>query len=163
MSESYVGKKDLNNLMDKMSNLGPKVISALKSEVYEDAVTVFEESQEDVPVLSGDLRSSGKLKVTEGLDSIRVEISYDEEHAMEVHENVKGYTFHHGKLSRYLQRPFDYVFHGPAYDKSLESRVLERAESGAVKATLADKKGSPGPLADRSKSRHGGEEEELPF
>lgn len=163
MSKSYMGKKDLSNLMSYMSTLGGDAVSALKSEAYEDAVYVFDESQEQVPVLSGDLRSSGKLKVTEGLDSIHIEISYDEEHAMEVHENVKGYTFHHNKLGRYLQRPFDDMFHGAAYDKSLESRVLKRVESGAKKTTTADKKGSPGPLADRSKSRHAEVEDEVPF
>ena len=154
MAKSYVGKKDLGELMDYVSMLGDKAVSALKSEVYEDAVKLFKESQEQVPVLSGDLRSSGTLEVDETPNSTRIEVSYNEDYAFTVHENVKQYTFKHGKLSHYLSRPFWAIFEAPGYDDDLADRVLKRAESGKLKTVARGMKGKPGPLADRSKSRH---------
>jgi len=154
MAKSYVDRKELGELMDYVSMLGDKAVSALKSEIYEDAVKVFQESQEQVPVRSGDLRSSGTLEVDETPNSTRIEISYDENYAMTVHENVKQYTFKHGKLSHYLARLFRAIFEAPGYDDGVADRVLKRAKSGKRKTAARGMKGKPGPLADPSKSRH---------
>lgn len=154
MAKSGIKKKDLSNIMDYVSALGDNAVSALKSEVYEDAVQVFNQSQEEVPVLSGDLRSSGRLFVNEGKDSSHIEISYDEDHAMIVHENPKQNKFKHGKRSHYLVRPFGQMFRRPGYEEDLSERVFNRASSGKRKTQSRDLKGKPGPLADRTKSRY---------
>ena len=154
MAKSYVDKKELGKLIDHVSTFGRRTVAAVKSEIYEDAVKVFKESQEQVPVLSGDLRASGMLEVDEESMSARIIISYNEEHAMDVHENVKQYTFNHDKSSHYLSRPFSSIFHASGYDKKLVDRALKRAESGAGWTTFKGIRGSPGPLADRTQSRY---------
>ena len=156
MAKAGIKKKDLSKLMDYISVLGDKAVSALKSEIYEDAVKVFKQSQEEVPVLSGDLRMSGRLMVNETPSSTHIEISYNEDHAMVVHENPRQYQFKHGKRSHYLVRPFGQVFRKRGYEDDLAERVLKRAESKARKTASRDLKGKPGPLADRTKSRHQG-------
>ncbi len=81
---------------------------ALSAALYKEAATIFEESQDEVPLDTGNLRASGKL----GLPQVQgnelvVEISYGgaaADYALVVHEDMER-NYRNGKKSKYLEDP----------------------------------------------------------
>ena len=81
---------------------------ALSAALYKEAATIFEESQDQVPLDTGNLRASGKL----GLPQVQgnelvVEITYGgaaADYALLVHEDMER-TYRNGKKSKYLEDP----------------------------------------------------------
>ncbi len=81
---------------------------ALSQALYREAALIFEESQDEVPLDTGNLRASGKL----GLPQIQgselvVEISYGgaaADYALVVHEDLER-NYRNGKKSKYLEDP----------------------------------------------------------
>ena len=81
---------------------------ALSAALYKEAATIFEESQDQVPLDTGNLRASGKL----GLPQVQgnelvVEITYGgaaADYALAVHEDMER-TYRNGKKSKYLEDP----------------------------------------------------------
>jgi hypothetical protein len=87
---------------------GANAGQALSQALYREAALIFEESQDEVPLDTGNLRASGKL----GLPQIQgnelvVEITYGgaaADYALLVHEDLER-TYRNGKKSKYLEDP----------------------------------------------------------
>jgi hypothetical protein len=147
---NQTGMKELKRLLKELPG---KARQGLLRAIYDDGVEVFEKSQELVPVLSGDLRASGVL-TRPTMGNPEVEIYYEEDHALPVHENVQQNTFKHGKQSHYLINPYNEVMGGADYGSHLEEEMNNNIKNNKGISGLKGRKGSPGPLADRSKSRN---------
>lgn len=94
--------------MEVLSIGGPKAITTLGQALYREGAAIFEESQDEVPLDTGNLRASGKLDFPkiEGKDVV-VEISYGgaaADYALYVHEDLEM-NFRNGKKAKYLEDP----------------------------------------------------------
>lgn len=99
---------DTKKLMELLTIGGPRAVNTLGQAIYREAAIIFEESQNEVPVDTGILRSSGKLGLPtlEGGDVV-VEISYGGaagEYALDVHEDLEA-RHQPGKKAKYLEDP----------------------------------------------------------
>lgn len=87
---------------------GARAGNTLAQALYREAALIFEESQDEVPLDTGNLRASGKL----GLPQVQgnelvVEITYGgaaADYALMVHEDMER-TYRNGKKSKYLEDP----------------------------------------------------------
>lgn len=87
---------------------GARAGHTLAQALYREAALIFEESQDEVPLDTGNLRASGKL----GLPQVQgnelvVEITYGgaaADYALMVHEDMER-TYRNGKKSKYLEDP----------------------------------------------------------
>lgn len=81
---------------------------ALGQALYREGAFIFEESQDQVPLDTGNLRASGKLGLPEVQgDEIVVEISYGgaaADYALIVHEDLET-NFRNGRKAKYLEDP----------------------------------------------------------
>lgn len=81
---------------------------ALGQALYREGAIIFEESQDEVPLDTGNLRASGKLGLPEVQgNEIVVEISYGgaaADYALIVHEDLEK-NFRNGKKAKYLEDP----------------------------------------------------------
>ena len=94
--------------MELLAIGGPKTIATLGQALYREGAIIFEESQDEVPLDTGNLRASGKLGLpkVEGKDVV-VEISYGgaaADYAVIVHEDLEM-NFRNGKKAKYLEDP----------------------------------------------------------
>jgi len=80
----------------------------LSQALYAEAAHIFAESQDEVPLDTGNLRASGKLGFPEVQGKeIVVEISYGgaaADYALPVHENLEV-NFRNGRKAKYLEDP----------------------------------------------------------
>ena len=87
---------------------GPKTLKTVGQVLYKEGAAIFEESQDEVPVDTNALRTSGKLgfPTIEG-KNIVVEISYGGaavDYALIVHEDLEAQR-RNGKKAKYLEDP----------------------------------------------------------
>lgn len=104
----YEVSLDSKKLMELLAIGGPKTIATLGQALYREGAIIFEESQDEVPLDTGNLRASGKLGLpkVEGKDVV-VEISYGgaaADYAVIVHEDLEM-NFRNGKKAKYLEDP----------------------------------------------------------
>lgn len=102
---------------------GPKVLKFVGQVLYKEGAKIFEESQDEVPVDTNALRTSGNLGFPqfEG-QSVVVEISYGgaaADYAMIVHEDLEA-RHRDGKKAKYLEDPARRGIEG------LDRRILEK-------------------------------------
>jgi len=87
---------------------GEKAGRALGQALYREAAIIFEQSQDEVPIDTGNLRGSGNLGLPSAQgDDIVVEISYGgaaADYALAVHEDMER-TYRNGKKSKFLEDP----------------------------------------------------------
>jgi len=87
---------------------GAPAAKALGQALYREGAIVFEESQNEVPIDTGNLRASGKLGLPEVQgDDIVVEVSYGgaaADYALVVHEDMER-NYRNGKKSKFLEDP----------------------------------------------------------
>ena len=87
---------------------GPKTLRTIGQALYKEGAAIFEESQDEVPVDTNALRTSGQLlfpKVER--NNVVVEISYGGaavDYAMIVHEDLETQR-RNGKKAKYLEDP----------------------------------------------------------
>jgi hypothetical protein len=143
-----VNKMGLDGIKKMLEDTPREMKEALLRAIYDDGVEIFKASQEIVPVDTGDLRASARLEPPTMSDPTVV-LSYDEEHAAIVHENVKQHTFNHGKQSHYLSKPYHAVIDDPGYESNLEERINENIARGRGIRGLRGRRGRPGPLAKK--------------
>ena len=103
--EASLNRKEINRLL---SIGGPRALKTAGQVLYKEGATIFEQSQEEVPVDTNALRTSGKLGLPqlEG-QSVVVEISYGGaavDYAMIVHEDLEA-RHREGKKAKYLEDP----------------------------------------------------------
>lgn len=81
---------------------------ALGQALYREGAIIFEQSQDEVPLDTGNLRASGKLGLPSAQgDDIVVEISYGgaaADYALVVHEDMER-NYRNGKKSKFLEDP----------------------------------------------------------
>jgi hypothetical protein len=99
---------DTKKLMALLSIGGPKVLKTTAQALYKEGAAIFEESQDEVPIDTNALRTSGQLgfPTIEGKNVV-VEISYGGaavDYAMIVHEDLEAQR-KHGKKAKYLEDP----------------------------------------------------------
>lgn len=99
---------DTKKLMQVLTVGGPTTLLTLGQALYREGAAIFEESQDEVPLDTGNLRASGKLGFPkiEGKDVV-VEISYGgaaADYALVVHEDLEM-NFRNGKKAKYLEDP----------------------------------------------------------
>jgi hypothetical protein len=99
---------DTKKLMALLSIGGPKTLKTVGQVLYKEGAAIFEESQDEVPVDTNALRTSGKLgfPTIEG-KNIVVEISYGGaavDYALIVHEDLEAQR-RNGKKAKYLEDP----------------------------------------------------------
>ena len=104
----YEVSLDSKKLMDLLTLSGPKSLGTLGQALYREGATIFEDSQDEVPLDTGNLRASGKLGFpkVEGKDVV-VEISYGgaaADYAAIVHEDLEM-NFRNGRKAKYLEDP----------------------------------------------------------
>ncbi len=100
-----VDSKELTKILIRGGALAGMALSAA---LYKEAATIFEESQDEVPLDTGNLRASGKL----GLPQVQgnelvVEITYGgaaADYALIVHEDMER-NYRNNKKSKYLEDP----------------------------------------------------------
>ena len=141
-----VNKMGLDGIQKLFKDIPADMKRAMLRAIYDDGVEIFKASQELVPVDTGDLRASARLEPPTMSDPTVV-LSYNEEHAAMVHENVKQHTFNHGKQSHYLSTPYYAVVGDPGYESRLEERINENMAKGKGISNLRGRRGRPGPLA----------------
>lgn len=87
---------------------GKNAGKALGQALYREGAIIFEESQDEVPIDTGNLRASGKLGVPEVQgNEVVVEISYggaSADYALAVHEDLER-NYRNGKKAKYLEDP----------------------------------------------------------
>ncbi len=119
---------DAKELIRVLSIGGPKTITTLGQALYREGATIFEESQDEVPVDTGNLRVSGKLEFPKIQGSeVVVDISYGgaaADYALAVHEDMER-TYRNNKKSKYLEDPAKRRIRG------MDSRLL-----GAVRKAM---------------------------
>ena len=103
--EASLNRREINRLL---SVGGPKAIMTAGQVLYKEGATIFEQSQEEVPVDKNPLRTSGNLGFPH-LDgqTVVVEISYGGaavDYAMAVHEDLEA-RHRDGKKAKYLEDP----------------------------------------------------------
>jgi hypothetical protein len=103
--EASLNRKEINRLL---SIGGPKAIMTAGQVLYKEGATIFEQSQDEVPVDKNPLRTSGQLGLPhlEG-QTVVVEISYGGaavDYAMAVHEDLEA-RHRDGKKAKYLEDP----------------------------------------------------------
>ena len=99
---------DTKKLMALLSIGGPKVLKTTAQALYKEGAAIFEESQDEVPIDTNALRTSGQLgfPTIEGKNVV-VEISYGGaavDYAMIVHEDLEA-RHREGKKAKYLEDP----------------------------------------------------------
>jgi len=99
---------DTKKLMQVLTVGGSTTLLTLGQALYREGAAIFEESQDEVPLDTGNLRASGKLGFPkiEGKDVV-VEISYGgaaADYALVVHEDLEM-NFRNGKKAKYLEDP----------------------------------------------------------
>lgn len=99
---------DTKQLIKLLSIGGPKTLLTLGQALYREGAIIFEESQDEVPVDTTLLKTSGRLEFPqiEG-SSVVVEISYGGaagEYALDVHEDLEA-RHKPGKKAKYLEDP----------------------------------------------------------
>ena len=99
---------DTKKLMQVLTIGGPATLLTLGQALYREGAAIFEESQDEVPVDTTLLKTSGKLGFPqiEG-SSVVVEISYGGaagEYALDVHEDLEA-RHQPGKKAKYLEDP----------------------------------------------------------
>ncbi len=87
---------------------GARAGLALSAALYKEAAVIFEQSQDEVPVDTSNLKISGNLgfPIIQG-DELVVEITYGgaaADYALAVHEDMER-TYRNGKKSKYLEDP----------------------------------------------------------
>lgn len=128
----------------ELRRLERKYPEALAAAMFEEAVEIFGESQEEVPVDTGALRRSGLVFSRRMGDSIIVVISYGTAYAVRIHENTSldekrrhraemalsnpGYVPRGATTgkSKYLQDPFERAVPG------MTSRLAARTRARAI-------------------------------
>lgn len=129
MAKVYGDKQTLAALDKKFKQYPNAAVAA----VYQEAIEIFNESQEQVPVDTGNLRQSGMVFVLEQGADVNVMISYAAKYALAIHERTEldanrvapGETPVDGKTtgkSKYLQDPFQEAQAG------LEARISRRMD-----------------------------------
>jgi hypothetical protein len=118
--EASLNSREITKLL---SIGGPKVLKFVGQVLYKEGATIFEESQDEVPVDTNALRTSGNLGFPqlEG-QSVVVEISYGgaaADYAMIVHEDLEA-RHRDGKKAKYLEDPARRGIEG------LDRRILEK-------------------------------------
>lgn len=99
---------DTKKLVALLSIGGPKVMKTVSQALYKEGAAIFEESQDEVPVDTNALRTSGQLGFPkiEGKNVV-IEISYGGaavDYALIVHEDLEAQR-RHGKKAKYLEDP----------------------------------------------------------
>lgn len=99
---------DFTKLNELLIKGGPRAATALGQGLYKEAAQVFEQSQQEVPVDTGNLRNSGILGLpfTENGQMV-VEISYGgaaADYAIFVHEDLEA-RHQPGKKAKFLEGP----------------------------------------------------------
>lgn len=140
------------DIKNEIKELKKQMPQAFLRAVYDESVRIFDESQERVPVDTGDLRSSARMNAPK-MSAPEIEISYDttraneRDYALAVHEGY-GKNFQHGKEAGYLINAYNAVV-----DDQLESRLaqatMENFESNKGIRGLKGRKGKKGPLAKK--------------
>ena len=102
MSTTIKGAEELLQVLDEYTQVVPEAVAEA---VSEEAQRVFEESQGEVPVDTGDLRASGHLEVEVDGSFVQAAISYDAPHAAAVHERT--WVRHTNGKAKYLSDPID--------------------------------------------------------
>jgi len=100
-----VDAKELAKLLVRGGALAGQALSAA---LYKEAATIFEQSQDQVPIDTGNLRASGRLGLpkVDGNELV-VEIMYGgaaADYALVVHEDMER-NYRNGKKSKYLEDP----------------------------------------------------------
>jgi len=118
--EASLNRKEITRLL---SVGGPKAMMTAGQVLYKEGAKIFEESQDEVPVDTNALRTSGQLGLPhlEG-QSVVVEISYGGaavDYAMIVHEDLEM-SHRPGKKAKYLEDPARRALVG------MEDRILEK-------------------------------------
>ena len=133
MARSKVyGGRELEQQLKKMAKQFP---NATAIALYQEAMGIFEESQAQTPVDTGNLRQTGLLTVVRDGDGYKVLIGYGAAYALRMHEETKydenrdqpgenefESTRTTGK-SKYLEDPFNAAMGG------LAGRVSKRVEA----------------------------------
>lgn len=125
-----VGKKEMDKTLRRLAKSMPDAVALA---LYVEAASIFEESQNQVPVDTGNLRKSGLVSPVLISDNFTVYVSYNTSYAIRMHEDTsldanriergqgkdaKGKTT--GK-SKYLQEPFENASAG------MEGRIVKNA------------------------------------
>jgi hypothetical protein len=149
MKVDKAGMKRAKRMMNRMEKDAP---DAFLRAVYDEAVEIFKDSQERVPVDTGDLRASGRLEPPTRANP-SCEITYDtipknqRDYAGIVHEGYEM-NFQHGKEAGYLINAINHAVDGP-----MEHRIEQATAENIVKKRgirgLKGRKGSKGPLAKK--------------
>jgi hypothetical protein len=99
---------DAKELIKLLTRGGPAAVITLGQALYKEGAVIFEQSQDEVPIDTGNLKISGQLELPkiEG-KQIVVDISYGgaaADYALTVHEDMER-TYQNGKKSKYLEDP----------------------------------------------------------
>lgn len=99
---------DTKKLLQVLAIGGPKAIKTMGQALYREGAEIFEESQDEVPLDTGNLRASGLLELPkiEGKEIV-VDISYGgaaADYALAVHEDLET-QFRNNKKAKYLEDP----------------------------------------------------------
>ena len=108
MKRTYGIEVDARELTKLLVRGGANAGRALSQAIYREGALIFEASQDEVPIDTGNLRASGKLGTpfTEGRNVV-VEISYGgaaADYAIHVHEDMER-TYRNNKKSKFLEDP----------------------------------------------------------
>jgi hypothetical protein len=145
-----VNKRELSKRKTMLKKMQQDMPGAYLRAIYDEAVKIFEDSQERVPVDSGDLRASGRLTPPTRSDP-EAEISYDttlessKDYAMAVHEGYEK-TFEHGKEAGFLINAWHKVVN-TKFDQRLRDATRENYKAKKGIRGVKGRKGSKGPLA----------------
>jgi hypothetical protein len=118
---------DFSKLQRLLTIGGPRAAKAVGQALYKEAAQVFENSQLEVPVDTGNLRNSGQLGLpfTENGQMV-VEISYGgaaADYAIYVHEDLEA-RHQPGKKAKFLEGPLK------RQTKGMSTRLTRSVEKG---------------------------------
>jgi len=125
---------DLDRIQKALAQSGPDGVKVAARALRNEAQEAFAVSQDEVPVDTGALKASGRVRPETGVyesgDEVYVEITYGgsaTEYSIYVHENLGA--FHpHGK-AKYLEDPLTRQVNG------ISGRIADKIEQ-AMKGTL---------------------------
>lgn len=114
------GMRGDRELLNRLRQLGDRARPAVGRAIFAEGIAIFAESQTEVPVDTGFLKSGGYITPPHDTpEGLNIEIGYTAPYALEVHENL-GWQHQPPTKARYLADPLNRARPG------FNSRVMAR-------------------------------------
>jgi len=137
---AVTGERQLRRTLARLARTAPQ---AVLMGIYEEGATIFERSQELVPVDTGRLMQSGVLAVQESVFERAVHVGYGTNYGLPVHERTEldegRQARGSDRRSKYLEIPF--LEQMPGFAARVAKRTEERLMRGAALAEMPDRRG----------------------